>query len=49
MQQGDVKSRMAGGGSEVVTSTPEQLAAKLKSDDSRMRKLFKQIGLSPDR
>jgi tripartite-type tricarboxylate transporter receptor subunit TctC len=49
MNQPDVKERMAGGGSEVVTGTPEALAAKLKSDDMRMRKLFKQIGLSPDR
>ncbi len=46
MSQGDVKDRMAAGGSEVVTGTPEQLAAKLKSDDTRMRKLFKDIGLS---
>ena len=49
MQQGDVKERMAGGGSEVVTGTPAELAAKLKSDDVKMRKLFKHIGLSPDR
>ena len=49
MHQDDVKGRLAGGGSEVVTGTPEQLAAKLKSDDTRMRQLFKQIGLSPDR
>ena len=49
MNQGDVKDRMAAGGSEVVTGTPEQLAAKLKSDDTRMRKLFKDIGLSPDK
>lgn len=49
MQQGDVKERLAGGGSEVVTGTPEQLAAKLKSDDAKMRKLFKQIGLSADK
>ena len=49
MKQGDVKERMAGGGSEVVTGTPEQLAAKLKSDDERMRRLFKQIGLSADK
>ena len=48
MSQGDVKDRMAAGGSEVVTGTPEQLAAKLKSDDTRMRKLFKDIGLSLD-
>lgn len=49
MQQGDVKARMAGGGSEVVTGTPGELAVKLKSDDTNMRKLFKQIGISPDR
>jgi tripartite-type tricarboxylate transporter receptor subunit TctC len=49
MQQADVKERLAGGGSEVVTSTPQELYAKLKSDDTRMRALFKQIGLSADR
>lgn len=49
MNQGDVKDRMAAGGSEVVTGTPGELAAKLKSDDTRMRKLFKHIGLTPDK
>jgi tripartite-type tricarboxylate transporter receptor subunit TctC len=49
MNQDDVKQRMAAGGSEVVTGTPEELAAKLRSDDARMRKLFKQIGISPDK
>ncbi|HZN27666.1 MAG TPA: tripartite tricarboxylate transporter substrate binding protein [Burkholderiales bacterium] len=49
MHQPDVKERLAGGGSEAVTSTPEQLMATLRADDARMRKLFKQIGLSPDR
>jgi tripartite-type tricarboxylate transporter receptor subunit TctC len=49
MHNGDVKERMAAGGSEVVTGTPEQLAAKLKYDDASMRKLFKHIGLSPDK
>jgi len=49
MKQGDVKDRLAAGGSEVVTGTPAELAAKLKSDDTRMRKLFKDIGLSPDK
>ncbi|HZM47494.1 MAG TPA: tripartite tricarboxylate transporter substrate binding protein [Burkholderiales bacterium] len=49
MSQGDVKERMAAGGSEVVTGTPEQLAAKLKSDDARMRKLYKDIGLTPEK
>jgi tripartite-type tricarboxylate transporter receptor subunit TctC len=49
MSQTDVKERMAAGGAEVVTGTPEQLAAKLKSDDAKMRKLFKQIALTPDK
>ena len=49
MSQADVKERLAAGGSEVVTGTPEQLMAKLKYDDARMRKLFKQINLSPDK
>ena len=49
MNQGDVKERMAAGGSEVVTGTPEQIAAKLKSDDARMRKLFRQIAISPEK
>lgn len=30
------------------THTPEQRAVKLKSDDIRMGKLFKQFGLLPD-
>ena len=46
MQTTDVKDRLAAGGSEVVTGTPEQLMAKLKSDEAKMRKLFRQIGLS---
>jgi len=49
MQQPDVKERMAGGGSEAVTGTPQELFAKLESDDTRMRVLFKQIGLSADK
>jgi tripartite-type tricarboxylate transporter receptor subunit TctC len=49
MNKSDVKERMAAGASEVVTGTPEQLAAKLRSDDARMRMLFKHIGLSPDK
>ncbi len=49
MHQPDVKERLAAGGSEPVTGTPQELYAKLKSDDTRMRALFKQIGLSADR
>jgi len=49
MQQPDVKERLAGGGSEAVSSTPEQLQAKLVADDAMLRRLFKQIGLSPSK
>jgi len=49
MSNAEVKERMAGGGSEVVTGTPEELSAKLKIDDARMRKLYQTIGLSPER
>lgn len=49
MNQSEVKERLAAGGSEVVTGTPAELGAKLKSDDANMRKLFKQIGLLPDK
>jgi tripartite-type tricarboxylate transporter receptor subunit TctC len=48
MSDPDVAQRLAGGGSEVATGTPEQLIAKLRTDDAKMRKLFKQIGLSSD-
>ena len=49
MSDSDVHRRLAGGGSMAVTGTPEQLAAKLRSEDARMRKLVKQIGLEPER
>lgn len=49
MNQPDVKRRMAAGGSDVATGTPQELAAKLKADDTRMRELFKQIGLAPEK
>ena len=49
MRQPDVKERLAGGGSEAVSSTPAELTAKFKAEDARMRKLFKQIGLAPER
>lgn len=47
MQTADVKSRLAGGGSESASSTPEELQAMLVDADTKMRQLFKQIGLSP--
>jgi tripartite-type tricarboxylate transporter receptor subunit TctC len=46
MQQSDVKERLAGGGSEGVTSSPEELGRIMREDDARMRKLFRQLGLS---
>ena len=49
MQNADVKERLAAGGSEAVTGTPQELGAKLKSDDAMMRRLFKQIGLVPEK
>lgn len=45
MAQPDAKTRLAGGGSEAISSTPEGLAAKLKEEDTRMRKLFKHLGM----
>ena len=49
MSESDVKDRLAGGGSEAVSGTPEELMEKLKTDDARMRRLFKAIGIAPDR
>ena len=49
MHTADVRERLAAGGSDVVTGTPDELYAKLKYDDAMMRKLFKQIGLQPER
>jgi len=39
----------AGSHRDRVTGTPEELMAKLKSDDAKVRKLFRHIGLSPDK
>ncbi len=49
MHTADVKARLAGGGSESATSTPEALQAMLVEADNRMRRLFKQIGLLPSK
>jgi len=46
MSEPDVKEKLLAGGSEAVSSTPEQLTAKMKADDAKMRKLFKSLGLS---
>lgn len=45
MQQPDVKERLAAGGSEVMTSTPDELGKRIAAEDAAMRKLFAQIGL----
>ena len=47
MADPDVAKRLAAGGSMAVTGTPEQLAAKLRTEDQRMRNLLKRIGLKP--
>jgi hypothetical protein len=43
-----VKDRLAAGGSDAVSSSPEELGRIMREDDARMRKLFKQLGLSAD-
>jgi tripartite-type tricarboxylate transporter receptor subunit TctC len=48
MQLTDVRDRLAGGGSDAAWSSPEELGRILREDDARMRKLFKQLGLSAD-
>jgi tripartite-type tricarboxylate transporter receptor subunit TctC len=48
MQSQDVKERLAGGGSDASWSSPEELWRIMREDDTRMRKLFKQLGLSAD-
>jgi tripartite-type tricarboxylate transporter receptor subunit TctC len=48
MQQPDVKERLAGGGSEAAWSSPDELGRIMREDDVRMRKVFKQLGLSAD-
>jgi tripartite-type tricarboxylate transporter receptor subunit TctC len=47
MQAPEVKARLAAGGSEAATSTPEELQTMLVEADANMRKLFKEIGLTP--
>jgi tripartite-type tricarboxylate transporter receptor subunit TctC len=49
MQRPDVKERLAAGGSEATSSSPEELGRIMREDDARMRKLFKQLGLTGDR
>jgi tripartite-type tricarboxylate transporter receptor subunit TctC len=49
MQQPDVKERLAAGGSDASSSSPEELGRIMREDDARMRKLFKQLGLTGDR
>ena len=48
MQQADVKERLAAGGSDASSSSPGELGRIMREDDARMRKLFRQLGLSAD-
>ena len=48
MAQPDVKERLAAGGSDATSSSPEELGRIMREDDARMRKLFKQLGLTAD-
>jgi len=46
MAQPDVKEKLAAGGSEAISSTPQALLQKLKVDDAWMRDMHKKVGLS---
>ena len=46
MANPEVKAQMFTGGSEAVSSTPEQITAKLAADDARLRKLFAAMGIT---
>jgi tripartite-type tricarboxylate transporter receptor subunit TctC len=46
MAQPQVKEQMRAGGSEAVSSTPEQITAQLAADDARLRKVYAAIGLT---
>ncbi len=48
MQRPDVKERLAAGGSDATSSSPEELGRIMREDDARMRKLFKELGLTAD-
>jgi tripartite-type tricarboxylate transporter receptor subunit TctC len=45
MHQPEVKEKLAAGGSEVQTSTPEELTAKLRSDDAMRRQQLQRMGM----
>ena len=49
MAMPEVKEKMFAGGSEAVSSTPQQIEAKLAADDAKLRKLFAAIGIKPDK
>ena len=48
LSRADVKERVISTGSEVIGSTPEQLAATVKSDMLRLGKLIKDAGIKAD-
>jgi tripartite-type tricarboxylate transporter receptor subunit TctC len=49
MHQPEVKARLAAGGSEAASSTPEELAAKLKTDEAWMLDMLPRVGMKPRR
>ena len=48
LSKADVKERFLRSGSEVVASTPEELAAAIKADMASMGKVIKQAGIRAD-
>lgn len=46
MQQQDVKEKLAAGGSEAKTSTPDELMAKLRIDDAMRRQQLTRMGIT---
>ena len=48
LQRAEVKERISGGGGEVVASSPEEFAAKIKSEMVKWGKVIKDAGIHPE-
>ena len=48
LSQADVKERFLASGAETVGSSPQELAATMKSDIARMDKVIKDAGIKAD-
>jgi len=48
LSQADIKGKFAAAGAEVVGSSPEQLAAEIRSEVARMGKVIKSSGIRAD-